>query len=44
MRMIKNVPTDKLKQVFEDLKYEGFQNVWATYEENQFWTIHYMPV
>jgi hypothetical protein len=39
-KCIKNVPTNKLDQVFSDLKYEGIK-AWAEFEKEGFWTIFY---
>lgn len=41
-RVITNVPTEKLSQIFTDLKYEfPVAKIWATRNGNK-WTVHYV--
>jgi hypothetical protein len=42
-RVIRNVPTNKLNQVFDDLQYEfPLENIWATYNGLRCWNVHYL--
>jgi len=42
-RTLKNVPTDKLNQLFDDLSFEILLNcIWAAYNGLSLWNVHYL--
>lgn len=42
VRIITNIPTDRLYQIFDDLRYEvPLENIWATYQGEQKWNVSY---